>query len=519
MFLQAKIAAVEFVGDEVRVAVVASGGNAPAVLELHSCRAVYSDPEQRFEALVHAIETVQDGLKHNPSSWVLCLGSEYAVVRAMTLPFKGHSRVASAVQFELEPYLAFPIEELLVDYQLTGEFGKETDVLAIGMRRNHVEESMALLEAAGIDTEAVTMDAVALTGLWRARQGKLKGLKAVLHLREKHAALAITWNNALASFRHLSLTAEDLRENPAQSAREIQNTLRAFRAQWRGEEAFEELFLTGTTLSDETRTALEEFMELPIQEECMVTALKGGLSALDALRSYDAVLPEEGVEALEDDMPSGASAALPVEDSLALRDGSRNTWDAMIGAAMSAAGGGYPMDFNRDERAWQSGMGSLLSHLTVTACILLAVLLGWSVYYHQAALRNEKATQTIQQDIDTIMADLEQMASQGIGEDIEMQPYEDPALLDLLSEFSAKMPEDKVEVTEIKIKKPGDKGYWIQIRGIVKDMNAFGNIQESLKSSKFFRVKEDAELKLQQEETTFTLEVYRREEAINENES
>ena len=36
---------------------MASGGNTPAVLELHSCRAVYSDPEQRFEALVNALET------------------------------------------------------------------------------------------------------------------------------------------------------------------------------------------------------------------------------------------------------------------------------------------------------------------------------------------------------------------------------------------------------------------------------------------------------------------------------
>ena len=156
MFLKAKIAAIEFVGDEVRVAVVKTGGARPVVLELASSRAEYSEAEEYSEAMVNAVDDALNQLSVRPAAYVLCANSMYSVVRVLTIPFKGRRRVMSAAPFELEPYLAFPIEDLLLDYDIVTEIDGETDVLTLGMRREHLESYLAILAEAGVEVEAVS---------------------------------------------------------------------------------------------------------------------------------------------------------------------------------------------------------------------------------------------------------------------------------------------------------------------------------------------------------------------------
>ena len=81
MRLAAKVAVFEFADDEVRLALVKTGGRRPKALELHACPAQYEDPEQRFDALVQAVETVLASLKTKPTAYALCVSSFYSVVR------------------------------------------------------------------------------------------------------------------------------------------------------------------------------------------------------------------------------------------------------------------------------------------------------------------------------------------------------------------------------------------------------------------------------------------------------
>ena len=78
MRLAARIGAIEFDGDDVRLAVVKTGGKLPKVLEAHSCRARYADPDERPEALSEAVRTVTGQVKSSPSVYVLCVSSAFS---------------------------------------------------------------------------------------------------------------------------------------------------------------------------------------------------------------------------------------------------------------------------------------------------------------------------------------------------------------------------------------------------------------------------------------------------------
>ena len=97
MIFSVKVAGIEFSGDEARVAVMKTGGRTPTVLELVSCRAEYEDPEDRFQAMVSALDMALSRLNNTPAVYVLCSSARYAVVRPISIPLQGRRRGAAAV--------------------------------------------------------------------------------------------------------------------------------------------------------------------------------------------------------------------------------------------------------------------------------------------------------------------------------------------------------------------------------------------------------------------------------------
>lgn len=482
MIFGTKVAALEFAGDEVRLAVVKTGGKLPTVLELHAAQAVYETPEGRFDAMVGAVDEVLGRLQSRPAICVLCMSSAFAIVRGLTIPFRGARRVASAVRFELEPYLAFPIEELLVDFITTQEVSGETDVLAVGVRRMHLDEQLDILDAAGVEAASVSLDALGLTGLWQAHARGMKGLNAVLHVRAGSASLAVTMNKTLAYFRHLSLTPQQLDEQPAAAAREVQNTLRAFLSKWRGEAEIASLHVTGYQFGAAARAMFTEALRLPVDEEVLIEKLPGGAAAV----------AQEGSESLF------------------------NRWEGLVGAAAAAAGKGYALDFQKERRDWSGAARGVVPHLMFSCCLALIVLVGAAFYFHYGAVRNQDLAAQYQAEIDSLYEDIQALSEQGIGEDITLELFQEPPLLDVLAEIGAKMPDGKVTITDLKMAPIGARGGWISIAGTADNAAVFNEVFNELKNSTLFAVAEDPDIRLEGDVTEFRVKAYRPEELIDD---
>lgn len=481
MAFGARVAAIELAGDDVRLAVIKSGGKLPAVLELISTRAAYETPEERNDALVRAVDEALGQIKSRPVACVLCASSLFTIVRQLSIPFRGQRRVGAAVPFELEPYLAFPLEDLMLDYNVVAEADGGTEVLAIGMRRSYLEEQKGLLEQCGVEVEAVNIDAVGLTGLWQAQRRQYKGLNAVLHVRGDGASLAITYNKTVAYLRPLSITAVQLFEQPGAAAREIQNTLRAFLANWRGEGEIASLHITGVRLHPEDKAAFSEALRLPVEDGVMLEGLKGAASAVERTG--------------EDPGP--------------------NYWEAAVGVAASAAGVGPSLDFGRSSRDWRSSVRGLVTHVMFSACLTLLVLIGVALYYQQAATAFEFQSLQIQQEVDALITEVEQLAEEGLGDDINVDHFLDPPALNVLREISARMPGDKVTITKLEIQPVGMRRAWITITGEAASAAAVNEVYEDLRGSTLFRAAESPTINVVGNNTNFIIRLDRPGEELD----
>lgn len=482
MLFSAKIGAIEFVENEVRVAVVKTGGRKPVLLEVQSRTATYLEAEERVPALAQALGEAVDALKNPPAVFILCASGLFSVVRAITIPIRGRKRVMAAAQFELEPHLAFPIEELLLDFNLVAEVDGETEVLAVGVRRNHLEEQMAVLAVAGIEVDAVNLDAVAMTGLWQAGRKAQKGLQAVLHVRGHCSSLVVLFNGTIAYFRNMPQGATALEEQPAQVAREVQNTLRAFLAKWRGGGEITALEVTGLEMTPALSDVLTEILRLPVTSQTMLARIQGGAKVL-------------------------------TQDEFALAP---NTWEAAIGAAFAGAGGVLALNFDRSERSTASKLRAIAPHLVYSSALALAALLLWGGYYYLGASQYRAQAAVIQKEIDGLNTEIEALSKKGLTQDINTDIFRDPLALEILADISQRMPGDKVNVLEVELAPPGARSGWLTIAGTASSAENVNAAMDELAKSTLYKVDPNPKLSSEGDQITFTVRAFRLEDEEEE---
>lgn len=479
MIFSAKVAAIEFAGDDVRIAVIKTTLGGFRVLGLYRARAEYETPEARRDAMVAALERALNEVHGRPSVYVLCVSGADCIARGLTIPFRGARRVAGAVPFELEPHLAFPIEDVALDFSVIAEVAGETEVLTAGMRRERLDEQLDLLAAAGIDADAVTVDSSALTGLWQVVAKKRnKGLQAVLHVRETGSNLTVSYNRRLAYIRSLSCTAEQWIEQPQSVARDVTNTLRSFLAKWRGEGEIASIQITGMALGQEEQEAISSALGLEVESVNLMERIS---------------------------CKRGVPTAGP------------NEWEAAVGAALGAAGKAAMFDLRRAETGWNGAAQGLTGHLLVSSCLALLVLIGWMFYYHQGTARNLEEAARVQQEIDAVKVKAEELKKQGLGDPaISTKAFQTPTVLAVLQELIQKMPQTEAAISTVAIHSPESRGAWLEITGKANDASAFNAIMEKLKQTKLFRIDEMPDLSSKDGTTQFTLKAGRIDAATDE---
>ncbi len=472
MLFSAKVAAIEFAGDDVRIAVVKTTLTGFRVLGLSRARAEYETPEGRRDALIVAIKAALGEMRGRPSVYVLCVSGSDCIARGLTIPFRGSRRVAGAVPFELEPHLAFPIEEVALDYSVVAEISGETEVVAVGMRRDRLDDQLDILMAAGFDADAVTVDSSALTGLWQTLSKKrTKGLQAVLHVRETGSSLTVSYNRRIAFMRSLSCTAEQLLEQPQVVARDVANTLRAFLAKWRGEGEIATLQVTGVSLGQDEQDAISSALGLEVE----------------AINLVERLACKRGV-------PTPGP----------------NEWEATVGAALGAAGKAPLLDLRRSENGWNGAASGLTGQLLVSSCMALLVLMGWAFYYHQGTARNMQEAARIQAEIEGVNKKAEELKSQGLGDPtINTKAFQTPTVLAILQELIQKMPQGQAAISTVAIHSPEGRGAWIDITGKASDASAFNAVMENLKATNLFRIDENPDLSSKDGTTLFTIKAFR----------
>lgn len=98
---------------------------------------------------------------------VVALPAHLVSLRVLSLPFTDPRRIEKVVPFEAEGLIPHPLEEVVVDYHVAGTQGGRSRVLVASAPRALVRNGLTFLAAAGIDPEAVDLNALALGNLGR----------------------------------------------------------------------------------------------------------------------------------------------------------------------------------------------------------------------------------------------------------------------------------------------------------------------------------------------------------------
>lgn len=483
MKVSAKIAVIELTESEVRVALVKTGGKSPRILEAHAVEVRTMAEDEHAEAQSLAVQEAMEALKGKRVATILCASSAYGMARQMVIPFKGKRKVALAVQFELEPYLAFPIEELVVEHSIVSEADGETEVLCVGLRRDNLEKQLAVLEDAGVTVDGVGLDALGVTRLWLAVHKAPGGPYALFHVGDEGSILAIIDGKNLAYIRYIAVTRLGLEEQPQAAAREVQNVLRAFSSGSKGDSEIQGLSVTGSTLDG--LSAFENEFSVPVCFDEVV-----GLTAKSDV--LEGVLPE----------PEDAT-----ERSL-------DTWSALLGVADMAAGGvPFAMDFMREDLSASAANGrGQVRRAVFSGFLFLVALVGYASYVYLDHRSNVTELEATGQKVWETFAETfpnAELAEQRPRGDVggfvsyqEMQKEAEreqqgaarysmdmftwPTILAVLNVLAESMPDEKVGITNLKVTLVKNADY--VITGEVKVDADFGEIFDELKGSDVFDV-------------------------------
>ncbi|HRI87458.1 MAG TPA: hypothetical protein PLJ47_01685 [Candidatus Hydrogenedentes bacterium] len=509
MRLASRVGAFEVTAGELRLAVMNTGGALPTLVEYHAATLAYGSEEERASAVGAAAKRLLALAKSKPSLYVLCLNSQSTVVRTLTVPFKGRARVSATVPVELEPSLAFPIDDLIIDHSVIREGSGETEVLAVAVKHVMVEQLLGAFTDAGIEIEGVSIDAAGLATLWLAGQRKPAGLHAQLHVREASALLTVVHNKSLVYFRHLPVTASRFQSNPGAASRETRNTLRAFATTWHSEDVIADLTVTGAELDETAREAFEAELSVPVLYVNLGEHVRGVDKALAKFRSdLEKAPPETAPSALLD----------------------HNTWEAAAGVALASAGGGIAFELRRGSLAPKNPLRGMANRLAGTAALALVALAG-AVGYCAAQYRNNMAemesigsqiwgiyaetfpdSETTERPADDLggslsMALLDEAYAKAMDADTQVSPetLARPPFLEILREVAEKLPDSKVRVTELKVLGRQGTEQTLTILGEVLDQNGFNEAFENLKSSTLIKVDGEPTRQTKDNRTTFAI--------------
>ncbi|MGE5551940.1 MAG: type IV pilus assembly protein PilM [Bacteroidota bacterium] len=92
------------------------------------------------------------------------VAGQAVIVRSLKFPAMPREQLAEAVKWEAERYIPFPVNEAVIDFDVTGTVAEtgEQEIMLVAAQRSIIESHVAVLKAAGLQTMAMDVQPFAL---------------------------------------------------------------------------------------------------------------------------------------------------------------------------------------------------------------------------------------------------------------------------------------------------------------------------------------------------------------------
>lgn len=437
MRLNARIGVVHIGSDLVSVALVKTGGKLPVVLGFQSERILGALPDiEPAELQAQAVKKAAEPFAAQAEAWVLCVDSAWSVARHLTIPFRGRSRVAPAVPFELEPHLAFPIEDVAVDFIVTAERPGETDVLAVAVQRRILESQLSVCSAAGLSIDGAGLDVVGVAGLFEECGPAAAKPRLLLNVCHSNAAIVVLERRKLTQLAMLPIDMDQIQRQPEEAWRSVGNAVRS---------------LEGFGRAPDTPIVLHVWGYCPPGGQDTSYSLPGQVE----------------LEFVGPFIPAGAAESA--------EDGRMR--DVLAGCALNASGGNYSFDFLKDGIAEGRRSPRLVRLRGAAGALAAALLIAFVGFRYVEYRRNLERVELLGGEIFGVFAEtfpnrpealarpggdlggfksFESMQTAATEEDesraaFSPEVFQRPTLLSILMDLSSRFPSKAITITDMQV--------------------------------------------------------------------
>lgn len=159
-------------------------------------------PDQTAEAMLNRFMQ-ENQLQYD--SIVSSLSGLQSAFRILEFPFTQSKKIDSALEFELENYVPFPLEDLVIDYILLEKAENSSKALAFYSPKSELVKFLNILSTANADPRYVGVEPLDLANLHLSGMLPPQGSYAILDLGHSKTNICIMQGNKPRSVRTISI--------------------------------------------------------------------------------------------------------------------------------------------------------------------------------------------------------------------------------------------------------------------------------------------------------------------------
>lgn len=159
-------------------------------------------PEQATEALLNRFMQ-ENQIQYD--SIAASLSGLHCAFRTLEFPFTQTKKIDSAIEFELENYVPFPLEELCVDYVVLDKAENSSKALAVYTPKAELVKFLNILSTANADPRYVGVECLDLANLHLSGMLPPQGSYAILDLGHSKTNLCVMQGNKVRAVRTIAI--------------------------------------------------------------------------------------------------------------------------------------------------------------------------------------------------------------------------------------------------------------------------------------------------------------------------
>jgi len=221
-----------------------------------SCHSVMIDKDNDH---AQALQILAERMDLKSGTYIASIDAGNISFHNLSMPFKDPKKIKQTLPFELETLVPFPIEDLVIDFNIIRGTDK-SDILAVSAKKTVISEYLEGLKRSGVTPGLIDIRPVPVA-LWLLTCPETPDCGLVMDLGQQSITVALFVERRVALVRNISLgdlqmPGSSFQDNNASSGQKgerlakaiqphLKNTLRLFSIQFKAGITPEKAFITG----------------------------------------------------------------------------------------------------------------------------------------------------------------------------------------------------------------------------------------------------------------------------------